>query len=76
MRTLRVPGNSGVVSSIAWEGFGLRIVLAIDSNVLFANIQPDYIWSYFNNTIVLLTESQREMICASHSGTPRSMKDQ
>ena len=38
LRSLRVPGNSGCVSSIAWEGFGLRMVLCIDSNVLFANI--------------------------------------
>lgn len=38
LRTLRVPGNSGVVSSMDWEGYGLRIVLCIDSNVLFANI--------------------------------------
>ena len=38
LRTLRVPGQTGVVNGIAWEGFGLRVVLAIDSNVLFANI--------------------------------------
>lgn len=30
LRTLKVPGQSGIVNSIAWEGFGLRIVLAID----------------------------------------------
>ena len=52
LRSLRVPGQSGMVNSLAWEGFGLRIVLAIDSNILFANIQPEYLWSYFNDTVV------------------------
>ena len=52
MRTLRVPSQSGIVSSISWEGFGLRMCLAVDSSILFANIQPEYKWSYFNNTLV------------------------
>ena len=38
LRSLRVPGTSGVVSSLRWEGYGLRIGLAVDSNILFANI--------------------------------------
>ena len=38
LRSLKVPSQSGMVNSIAWEGFGLRIVLAVDSNILFANI--------------------------------------
>jgi WD repeat-containing protein 35 len=40
------------VSSLSWEGYGLRIGLAVDSNILFANIQPEYQWAYFNNTLV------------------------
>mmetsp|Transcript_26680 Transcript_26680/g.20009 ORF Transcript_26680/g.20009 Transcript_26680/m.20009 type:complete len:133 (-) Transcript_26680:738-1136(-) len=38
LRSLRVPGSTGVVNSISWEGFGLRIALAVDCNILFANI--------------------------------------
>ena len=38
LRTLKVPGTSGVVNSVSWEAFGLRICLAVDSNILFANI--------------------------------------
>lgn len=38
LRSLRVPGTSGIVNSLSWEGFGLRIALAVDSNILFANI--------------------------------------
>lgn len=52
LRTLRVPSQSGVVSSLSWEGFGLRMCLAVDSAIIFTNIQPNYLWSYFNNTLV------------------------
>ena len=33
LRSLKAPWQSGIVNSIAWEGFGLRIVLTIDSNI-------------------------------------------
>lgn len=70
LRSLRVPGQSGIVNSIAWEGFGLRIVLAIDQNVLFANIQPEYIWSYFNNTIVFAyRKPERNDMCITFWNT-------
>ena len=38
IRSLKVPGTSGIVSALTWEGFGLRIALAVDCNILFANI--------------------------------------
>jgi WD repeat-containing protein 35 len=70
LRSLRVPGSSGIVNSIAWEGFGHRIVLAIDSNVLFANIQPDYMWSYFNDTIVFAyRKPERNDMCITFWNT-------
>ena len=52
LRTLRVPSQSGIVMSISWEGFGLRLCLAVDACILFANIQPEYKWAYFSNTLV------------------------
>jgi WD repeat-containing protein 35 len=67
---LRVPGQSGIVNSVAWEGFGLRVVLAIDSNVLFANIQPEYIWSYFNSTVVFAyRKPERNDMCITFWNT-------
>lgn len=30
------------MTGIAWEGAGLRIALAVDSYLYFANIRPDY----------------------------------
>ena len=38
LRSLRVPSVTGVVNSVTWEGYGLRIALAVDTNCLFANI--------------------------------------
>ena len=65
-----MPGTSGIVNSVAWEGFGLRIVLAIDQNVLFANIQPEYIWAYFNNTIVFAyRKPERNDMCITFWNT-------
>ncbi|CAM9229531.1 unnamed protein product [Laminaria digitata] len=43
LRTLKVPGNG--ISSMAWEGGGLRIALAVDAYIYFANIRPDYAWT-------------------------------
>lgn len=50
LRTLRVPGNG--ISGLTWEGNGLRLALAVDSYVYFANVRPDYKWGYFCNTLV------------------------
>ena len=40
LRTLKVPGKE--VRSLSWEGGSLRISLAVDSFIYFANIRPDY----------------------------------
>ncbi|XP_075255210.1 WD repeat-containing protein 35-like [Convolutriloba macropyga] len=50
LRSLRVPGNS--IESCSWEGGGLRIALAVDSHIYFANIRPKYKWGYCSNTVV------------------------
>ena len=50
MRTLKIPGRE--VSSCVWEGGSLRVALAVDSYIYFANIRPDYRWSYLEHTIV------------------------
>ena len=50
LRTLKIPGKQ--MSACAWEGESLRIALAVDSFIYFANIRPDYKWTYFANTVV------------------------
>jgi len=51
-RTLKVPGTD--ITSLSWEGKSLRIAMAVDSFIYFANIRPDYIWCYFEKTVVFL----------------------
>jgi WD repeat-containing protein 35 len=64
MRSLRVPTFTGLVNSVSWEGFGLRIALAVDANILFANIQPEYLWGYFSNTLVFaFRKPERNDMC-------------
>jgi WD repeat-containing protein 35 len=50
LRTLKVPGTT--LSSMTWEGGSLRMALAVDSFIYFANIRPDYTWGYFGNTLI------------------------
>eukprot|EP00735_Rhodelphis_limneticus_P010276 TRINITY_DN29_c0_g1::TRINITY_DN29_c0_g1_i1::g.14869::m.14869 TRINITY_DN29_c0_g1::TRINITY_DN29_c0_g1_i1::g.14869 ORF type:complete len:1186 (-),score=401.47,sp/A6N6J5/WDR35_RAT/54.58/0.0,Coatomer_WDAD/PF04053.9/9.8e-05,Coatomer_WDAD/PF04053.9/15,WD40/PF00400.27/9.4,WD40/PF00400.27/7,WD40/PF00400.27/31,WD40/PF00400.27/2.5e+02,WD40/PF00400.27/6.1e+03,WD40/PF00400.27/1.8e+03,eIF2A/PF08662.6/0.00014,eIF2A/PF08662.6/4.8e+02,Clathrin/PF00637.15/2.1e+02,Clathrin/PF00637.15/9.7,Clathrin/PF00637.15/0.0027 len=62
LRTLKVPGNG--IQSLSWEGGGLRIALAVDSFIYFANIRPDYKWGYFGGTIVYaFTKPERPEHC-------------
>ncbi|XP_067008662.1 WD repeat-containing protein 35 [Anabrus simplex] len=50
LRTLKIPGRE--VTSCVWEGGSLRVALAVDSFIYFANIRPDYKWTYFEHTVV------------------------
>jgi len=49
LRTLKV---SGIVKTMSWEQYGQRLAVTVDSALLFANVQPLYYWTYFNNTLV------------------------
>ena len=40
LKTLKIPGNK--LKACSWEGNSLRIVIAIDSYIYFANIRPSY----------------------------------
>lgn len=44
LRTLKVPGKG--IGALSWEGGhpSLRIALAVESFIYFANIRPDYKW--------------------------------
>ena len=41
-KTLRVPGTG--ISSLSWEGSGLRVSMAVDSFMYFANIKLPVPW--------------------------------
>ena len=64
LRSLRVPSFTGMVNAVTWEGYGLRIALAVDTNILFANIQPNYMWGFFSNTLVFaFRKPERNDMC-------------
>jgi len=50
LRTLKVPG--GGIQALSWEGGSLRVALAVDTFIYFANIRPDYRWGFFGDTLV------------------------
>ena len=50
LRTLKVPG--GGIQALSWEGGSLRVALAVDTFIYFANIRPDYKWGFFGDTLV------------------------
>ncbi|CAG9099335.1 unnamed protein product [Plutella xylostella] len=49
IRTLRVPG--GNMRAISWEGRSLRIAIAIESFIYFANVKPDHKYAFYGNTL-------------------------
>lgn len=64
IRTLKVPGKS--ISCCEWEAGSLRVALAVDSFVYFANIRPDYKWCYFKKTVVFMScKPQKTGVCVS-----------
>jgi len=50
IRSIRIPGER--ISAISWEGGDLRLSLAVDSYIYFANIRHKYMWAYYLNTVV------------------------
>lgn len=73
MRTLKVPGKS--MYSCSWEGGSLRISLAVDSFIYFANIRPDYKWGYCTNTVVYsFTKPDRPEHCVIFWDTKNNEK--
>ncbi|EPY32487.1 WDdomain 35 [Angomonas deanei] len=50
LRKLRVAGKK--CGGVTWEGDGLRVAVAVDSSIYFANVRPEYKFSYFKHTLV------------------------
>ncbi|KAH7444660.1 hypothetical protein KP509_02G086900 [Ceratopteris richardii] len=49
LRTLNVPGKR--ISTLAWDGGGLKLALAVDSYIYLANIRPEYKWAFFGGCV-------------------------
>uniref|UniRef100_A0A8D0CZF9 WD repeat-containing protein 35 n=1 Tax=Sander lucioperca TaxID=283035 RepID=A0A8D0CZF9_SANLU len=73
LRTLKVPGKQ--MTGVGWEGGGLRIGLAVDSYIYFANIRPDYKWGYCSSTVVYAyTKPERQEYCVVFWDTKNNEK--
>uniref|UniRef100_A0A8C5M5H2 WD repeat-containing protein 35 n=1 Tax=Leptobrachium leishanense TaxID=445787 RepID=A0A8C5M5H2_9ANUR len=73
LRTLNVPGKQ--ISAVSWEGGGLRIGLAVDSFIYFANIRPDYKWGFCSNTVIYAyTRPDRPEYCVVFWDTKNNEK--
>ncbi|XP_034107561.1 WD repeat-containing protein 35 [Drosophila albomicans] len=70
-RILKVPGSD--ITSLSWEGKSLRIAMAVDSFIYFANIRPDYIWCYFEKTVVFLNSNNHSGSSTTSSATAMPM---
>ncbi|KAF6107088.1 WD repeat domain 35 [Phyllostomus discolor] len=71
--TLKVSGKQ--ISALSWEGGGLKIALAVDYFIYFANIRPDYKWGYCSNTIVYAyTRPDRPEYCVIFWDTKNNEK--
>ncbi|CAG5021961.1 unnamed protein product [Parnassius apollo] len=55
VRTLRVPGGS--MRALSWEGHSLRLAIAIDSFIYFANVKPDHKYAYYGNTLAFVSDT-------------------
>ncbi|XP_029451827.1 WD repeat-containing protein 35 isoform X1 [Rhinatrema bivittatum] len=73
LRTLKVPGSQ--IAAVSWEGGGLRVGLAVDSFIYFANVRPDYKWGYCSNTVVYAyTRPDRPEYCVVFWDTKNNEK--
>ncbi|XP_058282761.1 WD repeat-containing protein 35 isoform X1 [Hylobates moloch] len=71
--TLKVPGKE--ISALSWEGGGLKLALAVDSFIYFANIRPNYKWGYCSNTVVYAyTRPDRPEYCVVFWDTKNNEK--
>ncbi|XP_073941730.1 intraflagellar transport protein Oseg4 [Choristoneura fumiferana] len=56
IRTLRVPG--GAMRSLTWEKRSLRLAIAIDSFIYFANVKPDHKYAFYGNTLAYVSGTE------------------
>ncbi len=55
---------SAGINGLTWEGTGLRLAMAVDSFIYFANVRHDYMWGYFGSTLVYaFTKPERAEHC-------------
>lgn len=56
IRTLRVPG--GNMRALSWEKKSLRLAIAIDSFIYFANVKMDHKYAFYANTLAYVSGTE------------------
>ncbi|CAB3231082.1 unnamed protein product [Arctia plantaginis] len=56
IRTLRVPGGS--MRALSWERKSLRLAIAIDSFIYFANVKMDHKYAFYGNTLAYVSGNE------------------
>lgn len=68
LQTMRVPGSG--ISSLAWDGNGLRLALSVDSNIFFTSVRQPPLWACFAGTVVYaFNKPDRPEHCVMFWGT-------
>jgi WD repeat-containing protein 35 len=60
LRFLKVPGKS--IAAVTWEHSGLRIALAVESFIYFANVRPDHKWTHFAVDVIVYVYNRVEKV--------------
>jgi WD repeat-containing protein 35 len=60
LRAMRIPGEN--LEALTWDAGGLRLALAVDSFIYFANVRPAYTWCHFLNTVAYLYQRREPTI--------------
>ncbi|CAH2104699.1 unnamed protein product [Euphydryas editha] len=55
-RTLRVAG--GALRALSWEQRSLRLAVAIDSFIYFANVKPDHKYAFYGDTLAFVSGAE------------------
>ncbi|XP_041971867.1 WD repeat-containing protein 35 [Aricia agestis] len=56
LRTLRVPGGS--MRALSWEQRSLRLAIAVDSFIYFANVKPDHKYAFYGSTLAFVSGTE------------------
>ena len=70
LSSLKVPGQK--INALTWEASGLRVALAVDSFIYFANIVPEYQWGYFGGDTLVYAAGETSNSMSSTSTSQNS----
>lgn len=70
INTLCVPGK--IIRGLDWDAESLKLALAVDSFVMFANIRTDYKWAFFDSTCVFVRRLSDKILAPESESNQKS----